>query len=85
MIEELKPCPFCGCTYLIKGKAICKDEYGDKVDGYYIECLNCHVKTPCFLKSRRNEVIILWQERTDKPDISKTVLLKRTEELDQWD
>ena len=85
MSEELKPCPFCGCVYIIKGKAVCKDAYGNKADGYYLECLNCGARTGCYPKSSRNEAIILWQERTDKPDTSKTVLLTKTKELNQWD
>ena len=50
---NLKPCPFC------RGEAAIRD-----CNGLYIECRNCHVRTPPFMLKHQNQAIEVWNNRT---------------------
>ena len=50
MSEELKPCPFCGATFL-----------GVQPGGWWVWCENCGAEGPA--KHTREESIAAWNRR----------------------
>ena len=52
MSKKLNPCPCCG------GKAVKRNN-----NGLYIECCDCHLRTPPFMRKYENDAIDIWNKR----------------------
>lgn len=54
-MEDLKPCPFCGCRARLRGD--------DFWNGYFVRCVGCFVETD--YNSTELEAIEAWNRRVD--------------------
>ena len=59
MSEELKPCPFCGTTFL-----------GVQPSGWWVWCENCGAEGPAN-KHARDEAITAWNRRANEGEVEK--------------
>ena len=82
-MSELLPCPFCG------GKAKLEYNGNDYVIYRYIECEQCHVKTPPMLGNHdgkdtviREQVIAHWNTR-HQPEVNDVALAIMKEKKDE--
>jgi hypothetical protein len=82
-MSDLLPCPFCG------GEAELYLTGGDKGDIAYVQCEDCHSKTPCFTHDGTtpeffpegqyvHECKLVWNTRADN-----TVIKELAEALEQ--
>ena len=59
MDEELKPCPYCGCTRILEEVSI---------DYYKLICSNCLLHAP--LKEERSDAIAAWNSLPRRGEIT---------------
>ena len=61
-MDELKPCPFCGCKSIDIIRI--KDSFWDTGETYHVKCANCNVETQTYF--RKIDAIEAWNRRVDK-------------------
>ena len=71
MPNELKPCPFCGGTSVLKRKTECIG-FGDTDTFYFVECESCEASSKRFGRldadtemERKLNAVLSWNRRAD--------------------
>lgn len=64
MMEELKPCPFCGSKAILRKVATGRNRSGYE---YYVRCynLNCTVYVHTFYRDTEDEAVENWNRRAE--------------------
>ena len=60
--NELKPCPFCGCTEINIYSYDPYDGYQGNLSTWKIQCLRCSANME---RSKKNDVIEAWNRRVN--------------------